>query len=339
MNYLVIVFLFFLINLHICNAKVLIMSAAYNRPDLIEIQHRCFKKFVIEEFEQVIFNDAEDPRFEKEINEECTRLGIRCIRVPQDIVHENKQKNVIGWEDFFNFRSKDGNERYVFRVNIREGEVIQYMFEQVGFQHNDIVVSIDLDCFPLRRVSFREILNGQPMAGILWWMPPYLASYTMPIFMVFDMPKLPHKKALNFNSGFIGSNWYDLCALLQFYIYCHDITPRDYGSLGHVHCWKIARDKSEKELLNVGYDNTVIDFVKKYYKTLFLELGYFPLGEAGKDYTAEFQSGKTGIHDQGQIIERYFFHFNGCTNWGGLYDDTFMKAKTRFVRDFVFALP
>ncbi len=323
-----------------CNlsyAKVLIISAAYNRPDLIEIQQRCFKKFVLEEFEQVIFNDAEDPHFEKEIATECDRLGIRCIRVPQETVHENRQKGRAGWENGFNFRSKDG-KRLHYRVNFREGEVIQYAFEQIGFNHNDIVVNIDLDAFPLRAVSFKEILDGHPIAGILWGnMPPYITTYPMPIFMVFDMPKLTHKKAINFNSGFIGSSWFDLCSLLQFYTYCHDIHVKNYYTLDHVHCWKIGKDYTEENLLEMGYDSTVIKFVQEYYKKLFVEINYFPLGD-NKDHTLDIQAGKNGIYDQCQIIERHFFHFGACTNWMGSYDDFFMTAKTKFVKDFVFAL-
>lgn len=317
-------------------SKVRIISAAYNRPDLIELQYRCLKQFVVEEFEQVMFNDAENPVFATQIEEECAKYGIRHIRVPQDTVHQNNQVGAPGWEKPFSFRDERGNSGH-YRVNFREGEMLQFAFEQVGFEHDDIVVGMDLDCFPIRPVSFKEILGNSLIAGIMWEMPPNISPYPMPIFMVFDMPKLPHKKAINFNSGFVGSKWFDLCALIQFYVYCHDIEIKDYYKLGHVHCSRLGANYTIEELINMGYEESTAQFVKNYYEQLFVKRKY----QADANIYYDHQSidpSKSRIIDQGQILEKHFFHYNQCTNWMGAYNAKFMKVKNRLVREFVYSI-
>jgi hypothetical protein len=315
-------------------AKVRIISSAYNRPDLIELQYRCLKEFVLDDYEQVLFNDAEDPKHEVDIAREAAKYGIRCVRVPQEIVHKNHQVDAGKWGEVFAFDTKRGSAPY--RVNFRCGEVLQYAFEQVGINHDDILIIMDLDCFPIAPVSFREILGDAQMAGIIWRMPPDIAGYPMPIFMGFDIPKLPHKEAINFNSGFVGSKWYDLCALLQFYVFCHDIKIKDYYTLGHVHCSRLGK-LSRDELLHMGYDELTIQFVQKYFKMLFTNLGY--QAEANINYDQEPRDpSRTIILDQGQILERTFFHYNQCTNWAGAYDSKFMKAKNKLIKDFVYSV-
>lgn len=77
--------LFLLTTCQLTSAKTLITTQAYNRPDFIEMQHKTFKKFVLDEYEYVVFNDAPDQHMANQITDTCNRLGIRCIRVPQEI--------------------------------------------------------------------------------------------------------------------------------------------------------------------------------------------------------------------------------------------------------------
>lgn len=332
-----------LLALCICNqsnSKILFISAAYNRPDLIELLHRCLNKFVEEDFELVIFNDAEEEHFKKSIEYECLRLRIKHVPIVQNLIHKNHQESVPAWKDVFSFHSKDG-QRYPYRVNFREGEVIQHAFELLGFNHNDIVVNIDLDCFPIRPVSIRSKMNNHLIAG--YKMPTGWNRANMPqgegllpILMAFDMPNLPHKEAIKFSSGFVGTHWFDLCGLLQFYTYCHDIKVEDWCKLGHVHCSKLGMCYSREELAKMGYSATTIDFVKNYYQKLFVELGYTPQG-IECDNQCNKKPGKI-IFDLGQIMDKDFFHFNQCTNWMGAYDDVFIKAKSELVRNFIFSI-
>jgi hypothetical protein len=66
-------------------SKILLFTYSYNRPDFIKIQCKTFKKFLEDDYEFVVFNDARDQNMEQKINQTCTRYGIRCIRIPQEI--------------------------------------------------------------------------------------------------------------------------------------------------------------------------------------------------------------------------------------------------------------
>jgi hypothetical protein len=325
-------FLFAMLNYQI-QARILIITAAYNRPDLIELQYRCLNKFVQEDFDLVVFNDAEDDQFRQQIESECKKFNIRHILVDQKKVHKNHHIGVAGWEDVFNFKSKNG-DKYVYRVNFRSGEVIQHAFELLGFKHDDIVVNTDLDCFPIRPISIRAKMKNKLIAGYRWDHGAIKGQGLLPILMAFDMPKLPHKEVINFNSGFIGSKWTDLCSLLQFYTYCHDLEVEDWCSLGHLRCSNLGKNYSKEELIDQGYSETTIDFVKQYYQKLFLELGYVQ-----DDMSQIINTNKAKkVFDLGQIIDKDYFHFNQCTNWMGAYDDTFIKAKSKLVREFVLSI-
>ena len=57
------------------HAKILIYTFAYNRPDFIEIQYHTFKKFLKEEFELVVFNDARKEEMKQEIDSMCKKYA------------------------------------------------------------------------------------------------------------------------------------------------------------------------------------------------------------------------------------------------------------------------
>ena len=65
--------------------KILIITHAYNRPEFIEIQHKTFQKFLADEYEFVVFNDARTDAMANQISEACQTNGVRCIRIPQEI--------------------------------------------------------------------------------------------------------------------------------------------------------------------------------------------------------------------------------------------------------------
>lgn len=67
------------------HANVLVITHSYNRPDFIEIQHRTFQKFLRDDFQFVVFNDAASEEMKSKIEDVCARLGIRCICIPQEI--------------------------------------------------------------------------------------------------------------------------------------------------------------------------------------------------------------------------------------------------------------
>ena len=68
-----------------------IVTAVVNNVDFIEIQYNTLKKYFKGDYEYIVFNDAKDfPDFtngnditiKSNIEEVCSRLGIRCINIP-----------------------------------------------------------------------------------------------------------------------------------------------------------------------------------------------------------------------------------------------------------------
>ena len=49
------------------------------------MQHKTLEKFLLDDYELVVFNDARDPKANSEIIEICTTLNLRCFRVPQEV--------------------------------------------------------------------------------------------------------------------------------------------------------------------------------------------------------------------------------------------------------------
>lgn len=281
-------------------AKILIMTSAYNRPEFIEWQHKTFKKFLLDEYEFVIVNDAEDPKICRKIESECQRLGLTHLRVPQEECHKNLQKGVRHWEKAFDFPDKH------YRVNFREGEVVQYAFEQRGFKHDDIVVMIDSDIFLIRPLSIRQLLGDNHIYSQIW----------NPELMVFNMPKLPHKDAMVFHSGFLGSRWIDLCDFLHIYVKCHDDLKIGKQERHFVH--ELGK-QSDAELAALGYDQKEIDFIRRYTQTI-TKYGF----NKSLDYI--------------QIFEKSFLNYCHGSDWGSWYSDEQKRVKTSLLREYIESL-
>lgn len=166
-------------------AQILIFTYAFNRPDFIEIQHKTLKKFLLEEYEFVVFNDAKNPDLEKQINLMCAHLGIQCIRIPQEIHTQPYLPRLEG---------EDRNHPTVRNVN-----VVQYSLNTLGFNHDDIVILLDSDLFLVKPFSAREFLNGYSLGGAKTGNG--YVEFLWHALALLDMRIMPNKRSLTFNCG------------------------------------------------------------------------------------------------------------------------------------------
>jgi hypothetical protein len=65
--------------------KISIFSFAVNDKFPIDIVHRQYAKYMKENFEFILFNDAFDSNMEQNINTIASHNNIKCVRVPQNI--------------------------------------------------------------------------------------------------------------------------------------------------------------------------------------------------------------------------------------------------------------
>lgn len=173
-------------------SKILLFTYSYNRPDFIEIQHKTFKKFLLDEYEFIVFNDATDQNLYNQINQICTQNNIRCIPIPQEI-HDP-----------------------IYNPSLRNCAVVNYSLKALGFEHDDIIALFDSDLFLIKEFSIREYLKGFDLAGqdqirgdihYLW------------IGLVFlNMATMPNKNTIDFGCGFIGNTNTDAGGFTHHYI-------------------------------------------------------------------------------------------------------------------------
>jgi diphthamide synthase (EF-2-diphthine--ammonia ligase) len=67
----------FCTNLH---AKVRILTFHYNQADFIEMQYKTLSKFLKDDFELIVFNDARTEKNKKWIERVCDQYQIKCVR-------------------------------------------------------------------------------------------------------------------------------------------------------------------------------------------------------------------------------------------------------------------
>lgn len=163
-------------------AKILVFVPVYNRPDFIEWQHALFKKFLKDDYELMIFNDADNDLMEQTIEKTCTNLGITYIRMPQEL--HNVDPKTDRWCPGY-----------------RHGEVLQYAFDHYGYDHDDIVAVFDSDMFLIREWSIREFLGDCEINGsVVYGDPTSQITGVCVHFLMMNMPKLPDRRSFGFKS-------------------------------------------------------------------------------------------------------------------------------------------
>lgn len=195
--------------------KVLVITHSFNRPDFIEIHYKTFKKFLKDDYEYVVFNDAKDQKLCDDIVRKCAKLKIKCIRIPQHI-HTSLE------------------------ASVRTADAIQYSLEKLGFDHEGIVCIIDSDMFLIKDFSITNYLEDYQLAAA-----PQQRGHVYYMWnglMFFNMNILPDKKQLNFNCGFIDGFLTDTGGATYFYFNEHpnlnffkhnpDLTIREEDGLG-----------------------------------------------------------------------------------------------------------
>ncbi len=173
----------------LAQAKVLIFTYAYNRPEFIEYQHLTFEKFLLDEYDFVVFNDAHDREMAKKIELMCQKYDLPCIRIPQEI-HSRPYLQRWPGEDYNH-------------PSIRNANVVQYSLNEYGFDYPGIVVLLDSDMFLIKEFSIEQYMAEHQIAGL-----PQSKSHAnnhveyIWIGLAFlDMQHLPDKQTLNFNCG------------------------------------------------------------------------------------------------------------------------------------------
>lgn len=213
-------------------SKVLIITHNYNRPEFTEMQVKTFKKFVKDDYEFVVFNNASDGIKRQEIRNVCKKHSLRCIEIPQEI-HDRP----------YLFRRQDEDKNHAC---CRVANCIQYSLDVLGFKHDDIVVIIDTDMFLIKPFSFRDFMHGYDLAGVPQCRGP--VTYFWQGLIMFNMQTLPDREQLNFNCGYVEGQACDVGGFSHKYLKNHPSVKvrffADHTSNYWLHCEECQKQKN-----------------------------------------------------------------------------------------------
>lgn len=281
--------------------KILIFTYSYNRPDFIEIQYRTFKKFLKDDYEFIVFNDASSDEMAQQIINTCKKYGIHCIRIPQEI---HKRPYLQRWP------GEDYNH-----PTIRNCNVVQYSLDNLGFFHDDIVMILDSDLFLIKEFSIKDYLNSHDIGGVLQLRykdgAPSIRYLWIGLAFL-NMATMPNKYTINFNCGRV------------------DGIPVDAG--GQTHYYLQDNPTAKVNYFNqMLFDDLKCDFCKQNQYTSCLQIAIIlkELGLSDPLITLV----QTGVSME-IFLDAHFIHYRGGSNWD-YQSPNFHANKTKYLQEFI----
>lgn len=156
--------------------KISIFSFAVNDKFPIDIMYRQFTKYMKEDFELILFNDAMDAESEAAINLVTSYNGIKCVRVPQNI-----------------HKIQNPSEGYAATLN--------WAVQNYAVQNNcEIVVLLHSDIFPIHDVNISNIIEDNIVASTTEYkiLNGDGIIYFYPAFTIINMTLLQNVSELDF---------------------------------------------------------------------------------------------------------------------------------------------
>lgn len=286
-------------------SKVLIMTHSYNRPDFIEIQYKTFKKFLADEYEFVVFNDAPGKQVRADIKNMCKKLGIRCVSIPQEI-HTRPYLYRMPGENFPN-------------ACTRCADVVQYSLDVMGFKHPGLVMIIDSDMFLIKDFSIKNFMQDKLIAGVPQSRGP--VHYLWNGLLFFDMTRLPDKEAINFNCGRIEDQPCDVGGYTHLYFKTHpQVHPFHFGPF-HINEYLKHNDLDLLCAACRQSNNLACKHNTELLRSLKFEDTHLRLIQAGPE-NIEF------------LLDHNFLHYRGGGNWDNK-SNSFHNRKSNILNGFI----
>lgn len=205
--------------------KVRILTFHYNQADFIEMQYRTFSKFLLEDFEMIVFNDAANDFNKDQIEKTCKDLGIACVRF-EPAWHYTDPLNTYlrmrmqepAVSGFWGWSASTSTDEISQHPSIRHSHVIQYALDNYGYGHDDIVMLMDGDNFLVKYLSAAELLGTSDIVACSRWgidsygdyrkrniieVPSHLQPYPWVVLIAFDPRKIPSPWELKFSPDVI----------------------------------------------------------------------------------------------------------------------------------------
>ena len=146
-----------------------VITCVVNNPIFIEIQYKTLKKYLKNDFEYIVFNDAKlypditndnNVNIKKEIEELCKRLGIKCINIPND-THYHKSikcaamRAAIGMNFMLKYQIANPDQYLILDSDMF---LIDYL--DVNERYKDYKTAFNLRKRFLNNMKYRYMWNG-----------------------------------------------------------------------------------------------------------------------------------------------------------------------------------
>ncbi|HEV7738586.1 MAG TPA: hypothetical protein VGO47_14595 [Chlamydiales bacterium] len=254
-------------------AKIRLLTFHCNKPQFLELQCATFSKFLEDEYELIVINDAKTPALEKKIKSVCDSHGIQCVRYePEWHAKAPLTSRILDWLHnprvyslhYFYEKTKDC---IADQPSVRHSHVIQYALERFGYDHDDIIALVDGDVFPIRSMNIRQLLKDRDIVAVQKRLPndpedPLTKAqidYLWVTFAAFDPRKIPSPRELQFQVDVIDGVIHDTGSASYHYLVSHpnlrvDLHPRYVSNA-------LAKFMVP-ELLEKGFSSQEIQFIK-----------------------------------------------------------------------------
>ncbi|MFA6491217.1 MAG: hypothetical protein WCW33_00095 [Candidatus Babeliales bacterium] len=238
------------------DARILLFAIHHNRPDFLELQYKCLKKFLAEknDFDFIVVSDATDKKCKQQIESICKKFNIRCVNFPQELhlagVLIDKMKQ-LGCDHLLN--SSHGS--------VRHCQLVRFALENFGLDSNDIVGIMEGDIFLIRAFSIREYLYNHDLIGTLQSdRRDNGLTYIWIGLSFFNLNKLPNPKTFNFDLTFVNEAFLDSGG--STYWYLKDNPYARVKTYKRVPLSALPREDGGK-LRKLGFSQKEISFLEK----------------------------------------------------------------------------
>ena len=314
-----------------------IYTLSDKRPDFIKIQYETIKKYVTDDYEYIVINNAVDSEERSdEIDRICEEIGVESLRVVLDPL----MRTLNGEVQF------TGN-RYV-NANLACAYPTEWVWRNYMTKHDDIVVNIDSDMFLIKKVSFRQMLGDKNFGIVHAYRKNHEVHYPWNGFFIADIPNMPHPEEMNWGCGEVNGSKVDVGGQGHFYL---EKYQEELKTL-NIEQWGVLDDRGSDIEVNINgcaqffinFEEMSID-VKNRQASDFNTFDHQEPREDYWDYFSENfidvinETKKYGfpkptfvdflkLEKDDTIKESFIFHYKAGSNYMPWANDTYNSAKT-----------
>lgn len=334
-------------------SKTKIYTFSHNRPDLIDLQYQSIKQYLQDEFEFIVFNN-EKPGSEggydvdriSQIDLECKRLNLECIKIPFD-----QSLQVLNGQLMFT-----GNQ-YTNGVAACAYS-LSWAWKNIISKDTGISVVIDSDMFLCNKISFKTMMNGYNFAHCPSYRNNFSIMYPWNGIVIADPQNMPDVNNMTWAHGIVNGVPTDVGGELHHYRQKH---KQDLKEL-YVDMWGVLVDTNNFEEVCInGCAQYFVNFKEKHIRATDPQAlippntKTFPHQSERPDYWSYFNSNFTKIKNISQqynfptptymdliklesendINNSFIIHYKSASNYQPWATPDYNSQKTSALKNFL----